>query len=100
MLHALHLGLYGLIQFLRQISVPLCFSVAWLLVSALTWSLWTAIRDVTAQAKQMHRVPCANCQFFTNTHFLKCPVHPSRALSSEAIGCPDYEATGYRALKN
>lgn len=100
MLQVLHLGLYELARFLHHISVPLCFSVAWLLVGMVTWSFWSAIRDITAQAQQMHNVPCANCQFFTNTHFLKCPVHPSNALSLEAINCPDYQATGYRAIED
>ncbi len=100
MLQILHLALYQLVQFLHQISVPLCFSIAWLLVGLIAWSLWSALRDLTAQAQQMHRIPCADCQFFTNTHFLKCPVHPSSALSAEAINCPDYQASGYRALED
>ncbi len=100
MLQILHLALYQLVRFLHQISVPLCFSIAWLLVGLIAWSLWSALRDLTAQAQQMHRIPCADCQFFTNTHFLKCPVHPSSALSAEAINCPDYQASGYRALED
>jgi hypothetical protein len=100
MLRVLHLALYELVWFFQQISVPLCFGIAWLLVGIIAWSLWSALRDMTAQAKQMHSVPCANCQFFTNQHFLKCPVHPSTALSSEAINCPDYRATGYRTIED
>ena len=100
MLHILHLALYELVRFLQQISVPLCFGFAWLLVGITAWSLWSTLRDVTAQAKQMHNIPCANCQFFTNMHVLKCPVHPSRALSAEAINCPDYQASGYRVIED
>ena len=95
MLQVLHLTLYELARFLHPIVVPLCFSIAWLLVGIIAWSLWSALRDVTAQAQQMHSIPCANCQFFTNQHFLKCPVHPSTALSAEAINCPDYRISGH-----
>ena len=44
-------------------------------------------------ARQMHQIPCANCQYFTGDYGLKCTVHPSIALSKEAIHCPDYDPT-------
>ncbi|MBD3883121.1 hypothetical protein IFO70_15255 [Phormidium tenue FACHB-886] len=81
----------GLIHLMQPLLVPLCFTVAWLTVILLIHSLWSALRDSVHQAKEMHRIPCANCQFFTNNHRLKCPVHPIEALSDEAINCPDYE---------
>jgi RNA polymerase subunit RPABC4/transcription elongation factor Spt4 len=38
----------------------------------------------------MHQIPCADCQFFTHNMRLKCPVHPTEALSEQAIGCTDF----------
>lgn len=66
---------------------------AWSLVAIVGRSIWVFVKDVAKSAKQLHQIPCANCQFFTNSAFLKCPVHPSRALTQEAIHCPDYDAS-------
>ncbi len=91
MLTSLHYVFYTALHLFQAILVPVCFVLAWLIVALLAWSLWAAIRDAVGKAKQMHEIPCANCQFFTNTHYLKCPVHPKSALSEDAIGCPDYK---------
>jgi hypothetical protein len=40
--------------------------------------------------KILTKLPCRNCQYFTNNHFLKCAVRPSTALTEEAMNCPDY----------
>ncbi|MFM7428157.1 MAG: hypothetical protein ACKO7W_24700 [Elainella sp.] len=98
MLPILHQILYELIRLLQPLFVPICFVLAWLLVVAVIWSVISALGAAIHSAKIMHRIPCANCQFFTNTHYLKCPVHPSTALSQEAINCPDYRSSGYKAL--
>ncbi|WNZ25938.1 hypothetical protein HJG54_25995 [Leptolyngbya sp. NK1-12] len=98
MLQLLHPLVRGLIHLIQPILVPLCFGLAWLLVALVFWSLWSAMRDAVSHAKQMHEIPCADCQFFTNSHYLKCPVHPNTALSTEAINCPDYQAASYSTL--
>lgn len=82
----------------RPVLVPICFAIAWLFVVMMAWSIWAAGRDAVGRAQQMHKIPCANCQFFTNTHYLKCPVHPKIALSEAAIDCPDYRTSGYHAF--
>ncbi len=56
----------------------------------LGWSLWAATRDTIARGQQMHRIPCAGCQFFTSDYHLKCTVRPSAALTEAAINCPDH----------
>lgn len=98
MLEVMHYTLHNLLRLIQPLLVPICFGFAWLLVGLMSWSIWTAIRDAVSTAKQMHEIPCANCQFFTNTHYLKCPVHPKIALSNEAINCPDYQPSGYASL--
>jgi hypothetical protein len=86
----------GLIHLIQPVLVPLCFGLAWLLVALIGWSIWAAMRDAVNHAKQMHEIPCANCLFFTNSHYLKCPVHPDSALSTDAINCSDYQPAVYQ----
>lgn len=54
-------------------------------------SVCAAIRDGITQLRRLHQVPCSKCAFFTGDYRLKCTVHPSKALSEEALGCLDYE---------
>lgn len=68
---------------------------AWGFVLAAFWSIWAIVRDSAQQTKQLHQIPCSNCLFFTNSAYLKCPVHPDSALTEEAINCPDYFSSQY-----
>ncbi|MBR8826823.1 MAG: hypothetical protein DSM107014_02790 [Gomphosphaeria aponina SAG 52.96 = DSM 107014] len=82
--------LYHLIKAIQPILVPLCFVSAWTFVILLGWSLWSGMRATVARAKQMHQIPCANCQFFTNDYRLKCTIQPYIANTEKAIDCCDY----------
>lgn len=77
---------------LHPFLVPICFVLAWGLVLMTLWSIASAFRDGMKRAQQMHAIPCADCRFFTGHYTLKCPVHPSIALSEDAINCPDFDA--------
>lgn len=81
-----------LIQTIQPFLVPLCFIMAWGLMLLIFWNVGMAIAHTIKRAKTMHKIPCANCSFFTGDYRLKCPVKPTIALSEEAIDCPDYEA--------
>jgi len=81
-----------LIQLVHPFLGPICFVLAWGILLLLGLNLWSFTRDGIARARQMHRIPCADCQYFTNNPLLKCPIHPSDALSEAAIDCPDFEA--------
>ncbi|MCU0568459.1 MAG: hypothetical protein MUF49_17910 [Oculatellaceae cyanobacterium Prado106] len=35
-------------------------------------------------------IPCRNCKYFKKNLYLKCAVHPSAVMTSDAIGCADY----------
>lgn len=87
-------------QLIQFFLVPVCFGMAWAIVLVLIWSIWTAIRDGVSKAKEMHQIPCAHCRFFTGNYHLKCPVHPTIALSNDAINCRDYEAITYATPAN
>ena len=98
MFHLAHVSLYWLLHALQPLFVPICFVSAWTIVILLVWNLWVAVRDGVTNAKQMHEIPCANCQFFTNNHRLKCPIHPKEALSDAAINCLDYDPITYPTI--
>ncbi len=82
--------LYLLIHALQPILVPLCFVTAWVLIVLSLRNIWMAARDAIAIGKHLHQIPCANCQYFTSDHLLKCTVHPTFALTEEAINCFDF----------
>lgn len=71
-------------------AIPLRFVFPWLLVALCGWTIFSAIVDAVARAKQMHRIPCTNCRFFTNDYRLKCTVQPRIANTERAIDCSDY----------
>jgi hypothetical protein len=75
---------------LKHLIVPICFISAWVLVFLVLLSLWSAIAETLYKAKQMHQIPCSQCQFFCDDYRLKCTVRPDIANSEEAIGCRDY----------
>lgn len=81
-----------LIQGIQPLLIPICFFAAWTVIILVVLSLWTAARDSVTTAKQMHQIPCTNCQFFTDNYRLKCTVHPSIANTEAAIDCSDYQA--------
>jgi hypothetical protein len=83
-----------LISLVQIVLVPLCFMLAWGIVGITAWNLAAAVRDSVTRATVMHKIPCAECRYFTNDHRLKCPLHPKTALSESAIDCADFENVG------
>jgi hypothetical protein len=75
---------------IQDYLAPICLVITWAILFVLIASFWTLTSDTVTQAKRMHQIPCAGCQFFTGDYHLKCTVHPAIALSEAAIGCPDY----------
>lgn len=82
--------LYYFFQVIQPVLVPLCFAIAWIFTISLGWTLLSATRDAVVRAKQMHNIPCTNCQFFTNDYRLKCTIRPSVANTEQATNCSDY----------
>ena len=46
--------------------------------------------DKKNSIKPSPKIPCLNCRFFNNDVYLRCAVHPSKALRAEASNCLDY----------
>lgn len=71
--------------------IPFGFIVAaWLVLILSRLEIWKAIGNRKTATKQYTKTPCSQCRFFQNNPYLKCAVHPSKALSEEAKDCPDY----------
>ena len=82
--------LNSLFSLLQPFLVPLCFVLAWGFILMLGWTLLSAAYSAIKRGETMHKIPCANCQFFTNDHRLKCTVNPLVANTEQAITCQDY----------
>lgn len=80
-----------LIWLLRSIPHFMLAAIAWSLFLLGLWQVISATRETVQRSQAMHQIPCADCQFFTNDHRLKCPVHPHEALTPEAVNCRDFE---------
>ncbi|MEL7331819.1 MAG: hypothetical protein AAFN12_06195 [Cyanobacteria bacterium J06560_2] len=85
-------GLARAIVWIRPVLPAVCFVFLWSTVLMAVWSFFKNVRQGIANVRQMHRIPCARCQYATNTHLIKCSVQPYAAFSEEAIGCQDFES--------
>jgi hypothetical protein len=46
--------------------------------------------SITISTNPHENLPCRNCQYFSNNHYLKCAIQPSLVMTTEAINCSDY----------
>jgi len=77
---------------IQPFLVPICFFIAWTMIIMVFLNLWTATKETVKIAQEMHKIPCHNCQFFTNNYRLKCTVNPHIASTAAAIGCKDHQS--------
>ncbi|HHP7231754.1 MAG TPA: hypothetical protein ACFCUY_12965 [Xenococcaceae cyanobacterium] len=69
----------------------LCFGIWTLIFSFIVNHATKGITQGIEHLKKMHQIPCANCIYFTGDYRLKCPVHPTKAMSEKAIACQDFQ---------
>lgn len=48
------------------------------------------IGDEMLTIEHFHKFPCRSCHYFEDNPFLKCAVHPDRALTMQSLNCSDY----------
>lgn len=74
------------------ILVPVSFMLVCAAIGSVILALNKVIPDKDRQPNINHRqqIPCSNCRFFSNNHYLKCAVHPSTVLTEQALNCSDY----------
>lgn len=82
--------LNSLLNLIEPLLVPVCFVIAWGFIIALGLTVFNTIYDVIKRSQTMHKIPCPNCNFFTNDYRLKCTIKPLIANTEEAINCQDY----------
>lgn len=72
--------------------VPICFMVVWAIIVFTVSALCKVAdkKDGIVTTNRFKQVPCRNCRFFSNNNHLKCAVHPSTALTEQALNCSDY----------
>ncbi len=78
----------------QQVNQPVSFTYFILLSCILTiviLSFMRTLREGIYYLKMIHAVPCNNCKYFTGNYCLKCTIHPKKALTEQAIFCPDYQ---------
>jgi len=51
---------------------------------------WKVVRAKNVTFNYCPKLPCKNCHFFTNNHYLRCTVRPSCVLTEQALDCSDY----------
>ncbi|MGI0483234.1 hypothetical protein ACN4EE_20945 [Geminocystis sp. CENA526] len=69
---------------------PIYFVVAWVFLGILLSTLIGGFRDIKKRGEIMHKIPCSECQYFTNNYHLKCTLQPRIANTELAIECPDF----------
>ncbi|MEH1937234.1 MAG: hypothetical protein V7L14_26725 [Nostoc sp.] len=90
----------GDVPFVAVFLAHISFMIVWGIVVFLVSSVCKALEDPPENAvqdkdervsiKHLQQHPCKNCQFFNNNHYLKCAVHPSIALTKQALNCSEY----------
>ncbi len=70
--------------------LPLCSVIIWAILIFRLSNICNVARDKMVGVNYCYQVPCKNCRFFTNSPYLKCAVHPSIALTKQAVNCSDY----------
>jgi hypothetical protein len=78
--------------------VVVCCLLAWGLVISCSWAFFRQLIMGWISVKQLHQIPCHNCQYFTGSWRLKCPVNPILACSLAAVGCRDYQAVADKSI--
>ena len=70
--------------------VPIFSIMVWMIVASKLPGVWKEARNRIVSLNQLEPMPCRNCRFFVNNHYLKCAVQPSIVLTPQALKCSDY----------
>ncbi len=70
--------------------IPFCSMIFLAFFILKLLDVWKVARAKFTTLNCFHQLPCRNCRFFTNNHYLYCTVHPSIVLTEQALDCSDY----------
>ena len=76
-------------------GASLCPLSLLVLLGGFLWAAGSALQEGLMQLKRLHSIPCDRCLYFTGCHYLKCTVHPCKALTEKAVDCIDFEPAAY-----
>lgn len=77
----------------QPIPAPILGTCVWGMLTLLSLSIWTTLREGMIRLQRLHQIPCDRCLYFTGDYRLKCTVNPYTAFTEEAIHCRDFEST-------
>ncbi|MBE9051465.1 hypothetical protein IQ243_13745 [Nostocales cyanobacterium LEGE 11386] len=70
---------------------PVALIFSWVIFFLILQKIRTLLDNkMVFTVKGLHQVPCRNCRFYANNHYLKCAVQPTIVLTEEAKDCPEY----------
>ena len=73
------------------VLIPLCFAGAWAIAVAMS-GMPKPPRQRKLSLKVYSKIPCRNCQFYSNNPYVRCAIRPTDAMTEQAIDCSDYSA--------
>jgi hypothetical protein len=71
--------------------------IAWCFLIGTLLSIVNFCTKGFQQVRRLHSIPCSNCQYFTDSRYLKCTVNPDLACSEDAINCRDFTPLSYHS---
>ncbi|MFS0514027.1 hypothetical protein ACEYW6_04785 [Nostoc sp. UIC 10607] len=70
---------------------PVGFIISWIAFFVILRKIRALLDDkMVFSIKGIQKLPCKNCRFYSNNHYLKCAVNPSIVLTEEAVNCSEY----------
>ncbi|MEH2164121.1 MAG: hypothetical protein V7K38_24485 [Nostoc sp.] len=70
---------------------PVGFIIGWIAFFVIMQKIRAFLDNkMSFSVKNLHKLPCQNCRFYSNNHYLKCAVNPSIVLTEEAMNCSEY----------
>jgi hypothetical protein len=75
-----------------MVLIPLCFIAIWVGLIYVIADTWKYNQKSTRVSRELARLPCKKCQFFSNNHYMKCAVNPYVVMTSAANECQDYRS--------
>lgn len=55
-------------------------------------SMLQRVKQDCSDLKLKQSIPCARCRYFSANTYVRCAVHPSKALTVQAVDCTDYHS--------
>ncbi|OUL35662.1 hypothetical protein BV372_10200 [Nostoc sp. T09] len=72
---------------------PLALLISWIVFFLILRKNQTSVDNKRIFIiNSLHKVPCKNCKYYSNNHYVKCAVQPSIVMTEEAKNCSEYSA--------